>query len=77
MKKEKLLTETRSLQCLHVDGGQKEFGETYARSAISNFVDGLFIEVHDNPDEALSDGTSSLDLKDLTQLLEKVLKITI
>ena len=38
-------------------------------------VDGLFIEVHDRPNEALSDGTSSLDLKDLTPLLDKVLKI--
>ena len=28
------------------DGGQKEFGETYVKICISNFVDGLFIEDH-------------------------------
>jgi 2-dehydro-3-deoxyphosphooctonate aldolase (KDO 8-P synthase) len=56
-------------------GSCREFIEPLAKAAMAVGVDGLFIEVHDNPDEALSDGTSSLDLKDLTPLLEKVLKI--
>jgi 2-dehydro-3-deoxyphosphooctonate aldolase (KDO 8-P synthase) len=53
-------------------GSQKEFIEPLAKAAISVGVDGLFMEVHDNPDKALSDGTSSLDLKDLTPLLKKL-----
>jgi 2-dehydro-3-deoxyphosphooctonate aldolase (KDO 8-P synthase) len=56
-------------------GSCREFIEPLAKAAMAVGVDGLFMEVHDNPDEALSDGTSSLDLKDLTPLLEKVLKI--
>ena len=56
-------------------GSCREFIEPLAKAAVAVGVDGIFMEVHDNPDEALSDGTSSLDLKDLTPLLEKVLKI--
>jgi len=53
-------------------GSQKEFIEPLAKAAVSVGVDGVFMEVHDNPTEALSDGTSSLDLKDLTPLLKKL-----
>jgi 2-dehydro-3-deoxyphosphooctonate aldolase (KDO 8-P synthase) len=53
-------------------GSQKEFIEPLAKAAVAVGVDGLFMEVHDNPDKALSDGTSSLDLKDLTPLLKKL-----
>ena len=53
-------------------GSQKEFIEPLAKAAVAVGIDGLFMEVHDNPDKALSDGTSSLDLKDLTPLLKKL-----
>jgi 2-dehydro-3-deoxyphosphooctonate aldolase (KDO 8-P synthase) len=53
-------------------GSQKEFIEPLAKAAVAVGVGGLFMEVHDNPDKALSDGTSSLDLKDLTPLLKKL-----
>ena len=53
-------------------GSQKEFIEPLAKAAIAVGVDGLFMEVHDNPDKALSDGTSSLHLDDLTPLLKKL-----
>jgi len=53
-------------------GSQREFIEPLAKAAVAVGVDGLFMEVHDNPDKALSDGTSSLDLKDLTPLLKKL-----
>jgi len=56
-------------------GSCKEFIEPLAKAAVAVGIDGLFIEVHDKPNEALSDGTSSLDLKDLTPLLDRVLKI--
>jgi len=56
-------------------GSQREFIEPLAKAAVSVGVDGIFMEVHDNPDEALSDGTSSLDLKDLTPLLKKLKKL--
>jgi 2-dehydro-3-deoxyphosphooctonate aldolase (KDO 8-P synthase) len=38
-------------------------------------VDGLFLEVHDNPEEALSDGPNMLYLKDLKELLLDVLEL--
>ena len=53
-------------------GSQKEFIEPLAKAAIAVGVDGLFMEVHDNPNKALSDGTSSLHLDDLTPLLKKL-----
>ena len=56
-------------------GSQKEFIEPLAKAAIAVGVDGLFMEVHDNPDKALSDGTSSLGLKDLTPILKKLKEI--
>ena len=56
-------------------GSQREFIEPLAKAAVSVGVDGIFMEVHDNPDEALSDGTSSLDLRDLTPLLKKLKKL--
>lgn len=56
-------------------GSCKEFIEPLAKAAVAVGIDGLFIEVHNKPNEALSDGTSSLDLKDLTPLLHRVLKI--
>ena len=54
-------------------GGQPEFIEPLARAGAAVGVDGIFLEVHDNPAQALSDGTNALPLDQLCPLLEKVL----
>lgn len=43
-------------------GGQPEFIETLARAAVAAGVDGVFVEVHDHPEKALSDGPNALRL---------------
>lgn len=58
-----------------VSGGQPEFIPLLARAAVAAGVDGIFLEVHDNPAEAKSDGANALDLKDLKPLLETLLAI--
>jgi 2-dehydro-3-deoxyphosphooctonate aldolase (KDO 8-P synthase) len=44
-------------------GGQPEFIETLARAGVAAGADGVFMEVHDNPARALSDGANALDLR--------------
>jgi 2-dehydro-3-deoxyphosphooctonate aldolase (KDO 8-P synthase) len=44
-------------------GGQAKFIETLARAGVAAGVDGLFLEVHDRPERALSDGPNALPLK--------------
>jgi 2-dehydro-3-deoxyphosphooctonate aldolase (KDO 8-P synthase) len=58
-----------------VSGGQPEFIPLLARAAVAAGVDGIFLEVHDNPAEAKSDGANALDLKNLKPLLETLLAI--
>ena len=58
-----------------VSGGQPEFIPLLARSAVAAGIDGLFLEVHDDPANAKSDGANALDLKLLKPLLEKLLAI--
>jgi len=58
-----------------VSGGQPEFIPLLARAAVAAGVDGIFLEVHDDPANAKSDGANSLDLKLLKPLLEKLLAI--
>jgi 2-dehydro-3-deoxyphosphooctonate aldolase (KDO 8-P synthase) len=58
-----------------VSGGQPEFIPLLARAAVAAGIDGLFLEVHDNPAEAKSDGANALDLKNLRPLLETLLAI--
>jgi 2-dehydro-3-deoxyphosphooctonate aldolase (KDO 8-P synthase) len=53
-------------------GGQREFVEYLARAAVATGVDGIFMEVHENPDEALCDGPNSVRLDDLPGLLKKL-----
>jgi 2-dehydro-3-deoxyphosphooctonate aldolase (KDO 8-P synthase) len=53
-------------------GGQPEFIEPLARAGVAAGIDGLFLEVHDNPAKALSDGTNALPLNKLRLLLEKI-----
>jgi 2-dehydro-3-deoxyphosphooctonate aldolase (KDO 8-P synthase) len=58
-----------------VSGGQPQFIPTLCRAAVAVGVDGLFLEVHDDPAHALSDGANSLDLERLKPLLEQLLQI--
>ncbi|HWQ56071.1 MAG TPA: 3-deoxy-8-phosphooctulonate synthase [Bryobacteraceae bacterium] len=53
-------------------GGQPQFIETLSRAAVAAGIDGLFLEVHDNPAKALSDGANSLDLKQLPEMLRRL-----
>lgn len=55
--------------------GQREFVAHLARAAVAAGVDALFMEVHDNPAEALSDGPNMLYLDQLTPLLEDLMAI--
>ncbi|PHX90034.1 MAG: 3-deoxy-8-phosphooctulonate synthase [Nitrospirae bacterium] len=55
--------------------GQREFIEPLACAAAGAGVDGFFMEVHPNPDEALSDGPNMVPLHQLKALLERVLRI--
>lgn len=56
-------------------GGQPEFIPVLARAAVAAGVDGIFLEVHDDPANAKSDGPNALDLKLLRPLLETLLAI--
>ncbi len=58
-----------------VSGGQPEFIPLLARAAVAAGVDGVFLEVHDNPAEAKSDGANALDLKNLKGVLETLLAV--
>jgi 2-dehydro-3-deoxyphosphooctonate aldolase (KDO 8-P synthase) len=56
-------------------GGQPEFIEPLARAGVAAGVDGVFLEVHDAPAVALSDGTSALPLGRLRVLLERLAEL--
>lgn len=53
-------------------GGQPEFIEPLARAGVAAGVDGVFLEVHDTPAKALSDGSNALPLDQLPALLKKL-----
>jgi 2-dehydro-3-deoxyphosphooctonate aldolase (KDO 8-P synthase) len=53
----------------HASGGQPEFIEPLAKAGVAAGVDGIFLETHDNPAAALSDGANALPLAQLPQLL--------
>jgi 2-dehydro-3-deoxyphosphooctonate aldolase (KDO 8-P synthase) len=53
-------------------GGQREFVEYLARAAVAVGLDGIFMEVHDDPDKALCDGPNSVRLEELPHLLQKL-----
>jgi 2-dehydro-3-deoxyphosphooctonate aldolase (KDO 8-P synthase) len=55
--------------------GQAEYIEHLARAGVACGIDGLFMEIHDNPPQALSDAASQLSLARLEPLLETLLKI--
>ena len=56
-------------------GGQPEFIPLLARAAVAAGVDGVFLEVHDNPAQAKSDGANALDLKLLPEVLNQLVAI--
>jgi 2-dehydro-3-deoxyphosphooctonate aldolase (KDO 8-P synthase) len=56
-------------------GGQPEFIPVLARAAVGAGVDGVFLEVHDNPKEAKSDGANALESTKLRSLLKDLLAI--
>jgi len=56
-------------------GGQPQFIPLLSRAAVAAGVDGIFMEVHDNPREAKSDGANALDLKLLRATLEELLRV--
>ena len=53
-------------------GGQPQFIEPLARAAVAVGVDGLFVEVHDAPERALSDGANSLRLDRLPEFWRRL-----
>ncbi len=58
-----------------VSSGQREFVTPLTRSAVAAGCDGLFLEVHPYPDQALSDGPNMIDLAELNRLLTQVKRI--
>ena len=60
----------------HASGGQPEFIEPLARAGVATGVDGIFLETHDNPAAALSDGPNALPLSQLPQLLARLKELS-
>jgi 2-dehydro-3-deoxyphosphooctonate aldolase (KDO 8-P synthase) len=58
-----------------VSGGQPEFISLLARAAVAAGVDGVFMEVHDNPKEAKSDGANALESTKLRGVLKELLAV--
>ena len=56
-------------------GGLREYIPTLARAAVAAGIDGLFMEVHDNPEKALSDATTQFPLHELDALLATLVQI--
>ncbi len=56
-------------------GGQPEFIPVLARAAVAAGVDGVFLEVHDNPKEAKSDGANALESTQLRGVLKELLAV--
>ena len=55
--------------------GQREFAPVLAKCALAAGADGLFIETHPDPDQALSDGPNMIPLSEMTGLLKSLLKV--
>jgi 2-dehydro-3-deoxyphosphooctonate aldolase (KDO 8-P synthase) len=56
----------------NASGGERRYIPALARAGVAAGIDALFMEVHQDPDHALSDGPNSLDLKDFEKLLQTV-----
>src|SRR5438270_2394815 len=58
-----------------VTAGQAEYIETLAAAGVAAGIDGIFLEVHDNPAKAKSDGANALALKNLREVLAGILAV--
>ena len=56
-------------------GGQRQFVAPLARAAAAAGIDAIFMEVHPDPDKALSDGANSLNYHDAERVIDEVLAI--
>ncbi|HUA32829.1 MAG TPA: 3-deoxy-8-phosphooctulonate synthase [Candidatus Binataceae bacterium] len=56
-------------------GGQREFAPPLARAAVATGVDGIFMEVHEDPDRALSDGPNNIPLAQVPALIDGLKRI--
>jgi 2-dehydro-3-deoxyphosphooctonate aldolase (KDO 8-P synthase) len=56
-------------------GGQREYVPTLARAAVAAGVAGIFVETHDNPDQAPSDGPNMIPLSEMESLLRQLIEI--
>ena len=56
-------------------GGKREYAEYIARAAIAVDADGLFMEVHPDPESALSDGSNMVKLQEFKPMLKRLLEI--
>jgi 2-dehydro-3-deoxyphosphooctonate aldolase (KDO 8-P synthase) len=56
-------------------GGQRQYVPNLMYAAVAAGADGVFLEVHENPDEALCDGPNSLPLTQLPELLSKLVRV--
>ena len=61
--------------CGETTGGERQFVPVLARAAVAAGVDGLFFEVHPNPDEALCDGANMLSIKQAKEVFSACKKI--
>jgi 2-dehydro-3-deoxyphosphooctonate aldolase (KDO 8-P synthase) len=55
--------------------GEREFVLPLARAALAAGANGIFVETHPNPDEAISDGPNMVPLAELPQMVEELLQI--
>jgi 2-dehydro-3-deoxyphosphooctonate aldolase (KDO 8-P synthase) len=60
----------------HASGGQPEFIEPLARAGVAAGVDGIFLETHNDPAAALSDGANALPLAQLPALLARLKELS-
>ncbi|MFN2443745.1 MAG: 3-deoxy-8-phosphooctulonate synthase [Thermoanaerobaculia bacterium] len=56
-------------------GGTRQFARPLARAAAAAGVDGFFLEVHDNPDQAMSDKTTQLDVETARRTIREILAV--
>ncbi len=56
-------------------GGQRQFIEPLSRAAVATGIDALFVETHNDPDNALSDGPNNLPIERLADLLDRLRRI--
>ena len=59
----------------NASGGERKYISPLARAGVAVGVDALFMEVHEDPEHALSDGPNSLALRDFERLLRMVKNI--